>query len=162
MTEKNKKKGVVLAEVLVSVFILSVILVVLVSANNFYIKSSSSNILSAQAAYLSEEGIEATHTIIDRSWADFSALSTSTPYYLYFSPDSLWNFVESSSTATQTGIFTRKIKIYPVIRDIDHRIVNSGGTEDPNTRKIVSEISWFFGKQSKTKSLTSYFTNLEN
>ena len=162
MIEKNKKKGAVLAEVLVSVFILSVILVVLVSANNFYIKSSSLNVLSAQAAYLSEEGIEATHTIIDRSWIDFSILSTSTPYYLYFSPDSLWNFVESSTAATQTGIFTRKIKIYPVMRDIDHRIVNSGGTEDPNTRKVVSEISWFFGGQSKTKFLTSYFTNLGN
>jgi Tfp pilus assembly protein PilE len=160
MAEKSKKKGVVLAEVLVSVFILSIILVVLVSANNFYLKSSSSNVLSVQAAYLSEEGVEATHTIIDRSWADFSALSTSTPYYLYFSPDSSWNFVESSTTATQTGIFTRKIKIYPVMRDIDHRIVNSGGTEDTNTRKVVSEISWLLGEQLKTKSLVSYFTNL--
>jgi len=162
MVKKSRKKGIVLAEILVSVFILSVILVVLVSANNIYLRSSSLNVLSAQAAYLSEEGIEATHTVIDRSWSDFSSLSTLNTYYLYFSTaSSSWNLITSSTTATQTGIFTRKIKIYPVMSDSDHKIVTSGGIEDPNTRKVVSEISWTFMGQSKMKFLTSYFTNLE-
>jgi len=163
MKKEIEKKGIVLAEVLVSVFILSVILVVLISANNLYLKSSSSNILSAQAAYLSEEGIEATHTIINRSWSGFSSLSTSTTYYLYFSAtSSSWNLVTSTSSATLTGIFTRKIKIYSVSRDLDHKIVNSGGTNDPNTKRVISEISWLDRGQAKTRSLTSYFTNLEN
>ena len=65
--KRNYKKGAALAEVLVAVFIFSVILMVLISANNLYLKSASSNISSAQAAYLAEEGIEAIHTIRDRS-----------------------------------------------------------------------------------------------
>ncbi|MGB8815855.1 MAG: hypothetical protein WCC74_01255 [Minisyncoccia bacterium] len=161
--KKINKKGVALAEAIVSVFVLSIILMVLISANNLYIKSADLNMLSAQAAFLSEEGIEATHTIIDRSWESFSVLSTSTPYYLYFSTtSSSWGVVTSTSSATQTGIFTRRINIYPVSRDVDHKIVTSGGTNDDNTRRVVSEISWSDKGQSKTKSLTIYFTNLEN
>lgn len=160
MKKENFKKGSTLAEVLVAIFIFSVILMILISASNLYLKSASSNISSAQAAYLSEEGIEAIHTIKDRSWTEFSALSTTTDYYLVFSAtSSQWNI---TTVATSTGIFTRKIRIYPVSRDTDHKIVISGGTNDPNTRYTSSSVSWLDGGQLKTKSLTSYFTNLSN
>ena len=163
MKKKDCKKGSALAEVLVSVFILSMILMVLISANNLYLRSATSNVLSAQASFLSEEGIEAIHTIKDRSWANFYALSTSTPYYLSFSTtSSSWNTVTSTSSATLTGIFTRTIRIYPVSRDANHKIVNSGGTNDSNTRYASSSVSWMDKGQLKTKDLISYFTNLEN
>ncbi len=161
--KRNYKKGAALAEVLVAVFIFSVILMVLISANNLYLKSASSNISSAQAAYLAEEGIEAIHTIRDRSWTSFYALSTTTDLYLYFSAtSSSWNL---SSSATSTGIFTRKIRIYPVLRDnTSHQISTStiNTTNDINTRYASSSVSWLDGGKTKSNSLTAYFSNLEN
>lgn len=146
---------------LVAIFIFSVILVSLVRATNMYLSESGDNLKSAKAAYFAEEGIEAIKTIRDASWTNITTLSTSTTYYLTFNTSSSTNYVwNTTTTATSTDGFTRKIIISNVNRDSTGHIVSNGGTIDVNTKLITVSISWLAKSGTTTKSLSTYITNI--
>jgi len=44
-------------------------------------------------------------------------------------------------------------------RDGNDDIVASGGTPDPNTKKVTATVSWTESTQSKQVVLTTYITN---
>ncbi len=159
MRNRNLQKGIGLVEIVVAVFILTIVLSVLITVNNLYIKSSSSNIKSSKAAYLASEGIEAIKTIRDSGWVNISAISTSTNHYLYF--DNL----TSRWTATNTveiipNDFFRRFVTTDVYRDSQGDI-SSLGTFDPYTKKIEVYISWenTLG-QGIEKKITTYVSNI--
>ena len=110
MFKKQKTRGVSLIEVIVGLSVIFVALVSVVGSYHFFLKVANSNTMVAKAEFLLEEGVESVRFIRDKSWGDFSGLSTETDYYLAFQ-DSTW-----SATTTNIYIdefFERSFVIYP-------------------------------------------------
>lgn len=161
MKKINFKKGISLVEILIAVFIFSIVLGSLIVASNMYLSSAGDSLKSAKAAYFAEEGIEAMKTIRDANWTNISNLSTSTAYYLSFNTSSSTNyFWTATTTATSTDGFTRKITVSNISRDSTGHIVSSGGTIDTSTKLITVSVSWLAKAGAITKSLSTYITNI--
>src|ERR1035437_1304931 len=91
MKNNNLQKGSGLVEILVAVFVFSIVLSSLITASNMYLSGASDNLKSAKAAYLAQEGIEALKIIRDTNWTTISALTDNANYYLYFDTSSTTN-----------------------------------------------------------------------
>jgi|688.fasta_scaffold1647452_1 hypothetical protein len=158
MRFRNYKKGIGLVEVIVAVFILTIVLSSLFTINNLYLKSSLGNIKSTKGAYLASEAVEAVKTIRDSGWSNIVNIANNTDYYLYFNNEtSVW--VATSSIQAIDG-FSRKFKINNVYRDASGDISNAG-TVDPNTKKLETFVSWHASSgQIVEKSLITYISNI--
>lgn len=156
----NKGSGMV--EIVVAVFIFSVVLGSLITVSNMYLSGAGDNLQSAKAAYIAEEGVEAVKIIRDNNWAMINSLANYTDYYLYFDTSSSTNNIwKSTSTASiLDSIFTRTFRLDPVNRDSNGRIVSSGGTLDQSTKKLSVSVSWQSKDSVIVKSLSTYITNI--
>ena len=156
------KKGSGLVEVLVAVFIFSIILGSLITASNTYLSGAEDNLKSTRGAYLAEEGIEAIKIMRDISWNNIGILSDNTDYYLYFDTSSSTNntWRATSTISSLDSIYTRAFKLDSVFRDLEGRIITSSGTLDLNTRKVSVSVSWPSKNTITTKTLSTYITNI--
>lgn len=154
----NNTKGATLIEALIATSIIMAFLVALVSVHNTYLSSSFLNLYEVKATYLAEEGIEVVKGLRDASWTDNIASQTNdASYYLIFSNGS-W-----ALTVTPLLIdskFSRVVTFSAVNRDSSSDIVTSGGTSDPNTRKVTVVVSWPLGETTATRSIEAYITNI--
>ena len=151
------KKGIGLVEVLVAVFIFTIILSSLILVSNMYLSGAGDNLRATQAAYLAEEGIEAVKTIRDNSWSNISNMDIKTDYYLTFNTDlSIW---ATTTTKIYNDVFLRSFILENVIRDINGRISDSG-VVDPKTKKLTVSVSWYGKTGTTTKSLKTYITDI--
>ncbi len=160
MIKKYKyKKGMSLVEILVAVFIFSIILGVLITINNFYLSNSSKNIKLVKATYLAEEGMEAVRIIRDTNWSKISSLTSGAPYFIDFDiASSTW---VSTTTENSIDSYTRWFVLTDVMRDnTTKRIVESGGTVDPYTKLVNVYISWQDKGNTVVKSMSSYISNI--
>ena len=162
MGRKSFKKGSGLVEILVAVFIFTIILGSLITASNAYLSGAGANLISTKGAYLAEEGIEAVKTIRDSGWTNINALSNDTNYYLYFdtssSTDNIW---EATTTANVTDSnFIRTFVLNSVSRDTNGRITQNGGTLDSKTKQLTVSVSWISNNSTTTKSLSTYITKI--
>ena len=160
MKKQNFKKGIMLAEILVAVFIFSIILGVLININNLYLTSTSSSLKSVKAVYLAEEGMEASRIIRDTSWQNFQNLTNGEIYYFYFlnSTSSTWEATTSVSYKNTDGI-DRWFVLDPVVRSYG-KIVETSGEVDPDTKKVTVYVSWSDRGKTITKSLSTYLTKI--
>jgi len=158
----NYKKGSGLVEILVAVFVFSIILGSLINASNMYLTGAGENLRSAKGAYLAEEGIEAVKIIRDTNWSTISGLSTTTNYYLAWDTSSTTNNTWKATTtvALVDSIFTRIFRLNNVYRDSNGRIVSSGGTFDSNTKKVSVSVSWKSKATTTVKTLSTYIANI--
>ncbi len=151
-------KGATLIEALIATSIIMAFLVALVSVHNTYLSSSFSDLFEVKATYLVEEGIEAVKGLRDASWTDNIAFQANdTPYYL--------NFVNGAWTLTATPLlidskFSRTVTFSSVGRSSSSDIVATGGTSDPNTRRVTVVVSWPLGGTTATRSIETYITNI--
>jgi hypothetical protein len=151
----NKKSGMILAEVLVGASILVVFISSLVLAQQTFLNQSSKSIERVQSALLAEEGIEAIKHLRDKSWS------------LYFGPESngthnlIWDNDWSTSSTPEIidDKFYRNFTIENGLRN-NFNIVESGGTSDPNTKKITVNISWLYKDATTTRTMSTYITNI--
>jgi len=153
--------GLTLVEVLIATSIILVFLVALLSVHSLYLRVALSNGNAIAAAYLAEEGIEAVRFLRDSSWdTNIAPLVLGTNYGV------LWNGTTWATSTTNTWIdtgFARTVTFSAVYRDTNRDIVSSGGTLDPNTRLLVSSVSWPNAGATTTKSISTYLTDiLEN
>ncbi len=160
--ETDFKKGSGLVEILVAVFIFTIVLGSLITASNMYLSGAEDNLKSAKGAYIAQEGIEAVKIIRDADWNTISALSDNTNYYLYFDTSSSTNNIwKATSTASSVdSIFTRIFKVNAVYRDSNGRIVSSGGTLDSDTEEVTVSVSWKSKNSTTTKTISTYITNI--
>jgi len=158
----NFKKGSGIVEILVAIFIFTIVLGSLITASNMYLSGAGESLKTAQGAYLAQEGIEAVKTIRDNSWNSISSLVDNTDYYLYFNISSSTNtFWEATSTAFGVdSVFIRTFKSDSVYRDSDGRIITNGGILDPNTKKVSVSVSWKSKSSTTTKTLSTYVANI--
>lgn len=159
---KKYKKGSGLVEILVAIFIFTLILGSLINASNMYLSSAIDSLESTKASYLAEEGIEAIKTIRDNNWNNISSLSNDTDYYLYFDTSSSTKNIWVSTTTSYfvDSIYDRRFRLGSVYRDANGRIVSSGGSLDPDTKIVTVSIIFTSRNSTTTKTLSTYITNI--
>jgi prepilin-type N-terminal cleavage/methylation domain-containing protein len=156
MSHRTSQKGFSLIEVVVSASVLSVFIVSIVVVFQTLLVYSSTTIKHTQASFLAEEGLEAVKSMRDQDWdTHIASLSSGTTYYLQYG--SVWT---STQTPQYVDSFLRSFTIENVSRDGGGSIVDSGGTNDPNTKKVTATVEWFYKNATSTRTLSTYITNL--
>lgn len=81
-----------------------------------------------------------------------------TSYYPFLSVDAVprWQLLEGEE---QIENFTRSVSFSSVSRDGNSDIVTSGGTVDPNTKKVMATVSWLDRGETREVALLMYITN---
>lgn len=156
---QSQTAGFVLVEAVVAAAVCTTVLAGAIGAFLITVQNAQSNSAQVQASYLAEEGVEAMRVIRDTSWSsNISSLTSNTTYYLS------WNGTTWVSTTTNKFIdrtFERKVVLSDVNRDNSSKdIVTSGGTTDPNTKKVTVTVSWRNGASTTSKSLSAYLANI--
>lgn len=107
-----------------------------------------------EAALLAEEALEVARIARDESWnANIAPLANGVPYYIRFE-NGKWNVSETSPGSIQEK-YVRELIFDEVRRDSQDRIVASGGSVDPNTRRTTARVSW----GEKQIEVAAYMTN---
>ncbi len=118
-----------------------------------------------EATLFAQEGIEAARSIKNQGW-DVPFVSTRDEKGCsdgcgLDTPSGYWRFSDSPGQNTK-GKFTRQITVVDISRDGDGAIVESGGTDDPNTKKVTSAVNWNFTvTRPNAVTLTTYLTYWE-
>lgn len=100
------------------------------------------------------EGIEAVRSIENQDYIDLVSTASAG---VARGPSNTWIF---SGTTNTLDKYTRSIAITDVQRDGSGNIVASGGTNDPNTRKVTVTVSWNVSPtRNNSVVLTEYLTN---
>ncbi len=145
-------------EVLVAASIILVFLLALFGAHNLYLKAAFSSGEVIKATTLAEESLEVVRFLRNGSWdRNIAPLSLDTDYFLTFN-SGIW--ATSTTNAFLDNLFERKIRLSAVYRDVNGDIVSSGGTLDPDTRLVVSTVSWQLRNTTTTRSVSTYLTDL--
>lgn len=144
--------GISMVELLVA---MGIFLIVVVTGLTTIIHSFNVNTLSGdevEATLLAQQGIEAVTSVRNQDWANITAGS-----YQVDATGGSWVLNAGSQTI---GSFTRNITIESVQRNGSDQIVNSGGTVDPDTYKVTSEVAWNPSPtRNNSVSLVTYLTN---
>ena len=111
-----------------------------------------------EASLLASEGIDAVHSIRKQGWASPFLATNCTAGCGLTQTSGVWAFSGSSNLIDN---LTRKVFVTQAQRNVSGDIVDSGGTADSDTYKVVSEVSWSRGTPpiTNTVQLTSYLTN---
>ncbi len=150
-------KGFAMVEILVATSIITAAFLfsMAVAQKSIYLARQATH--QIQAAMLLEEGAEAVRIVRDNAWTNISSLTSGTNYYPTFS-NGTWTL---STTSNTVGIFTRKVTLASVNRNLTSGdIVISGGTADNYTKKITVTVSWPQGGQTITKTMMFYLLNI--
>lgn len=151
--------GFGLVETIVGAAIISLVLFALVGIGQFAFRVVDESNLRLRAAFLAEEGMEVARTLRDTSWsANISPLALGTDYYPVFS-GGVWQ-LSSAAVAPIDGVFDRRVVFSAVYRDSSDAITTTGGTLDPNTKKVRVTVSWSNRGRSASVGFSTYFTNL--
>ena len=109
------------------------------------------------AAYtLLSEALEATRSVRDDNWSNLSSLIPGADYYPVVSSGS-WSL--SLTDPGPIGRYSQWIVVSSVQRDTNDDIVTSGGVVDADTFFATAFVEWQSGGSTRTKSLSTYFTN---
>lgn len=147
MSFKKNNKGFSIIEILVAIFIIAITLTSLLGLTNSSLKTSILIKETTQSVNLAQEAIEAVRSIRDGDWNKITNGNhglTSTGGY--------WDF---DGTENIINSFSRTILIENTQRDTNDNIVENGGTNDPDTKKIIVTVSW----KNKETELVTYLTN---
>ncbi|HEY4521565.1 MAG TPA: hypothetical protein VJH05_00265 [Candidatus Paceibacterota bacterium] len=155
------KLGFGLVEIVVASAIISVSIFSLSAVSVIGNRLQSQSLEKIRANFLAEEGLEALRFLRDKSWnANLSSLSVGTNYYISFaSSTSQWN-IGSTVAPNVDSFFERKITVENVFRDSNDNIDLSGGTQDPDTKKVSISVSWRDRNATTTINLSTYLSDI--
>lgn len=153
---RRHKKGfsvieVLLASGLFAIFMMSVVIAIL--------QGLSMNRLGQEqtiAVQYASEGMDAVRSMRNQSFEILQETSDAT----IERQSGVWVFSNGDNILNEK--FKRTISIVNAQRDTSGNIVESGGTEDDNTKKIVVEVAWSGSAQNNSVVLTTYLTNWRN
>jgi Tfp pilus assembly protein PilV len=155
----KKSAGFSLVEILVACSIITASILAFMLIAQKGLQLSRVGLSSTQAAFLLEEGVEATKSIRDDAWANITALTPGTTYYLsYNTSTNKWLLSTTPSVIDST--FTRTVVLADVSRDANDDIAATG-TNDALTKKVTVTVS-FPGANAATisKSISLYITKI--
>ena len=155
--KKFSNRGFGIIEILIVIFIVTMALASLMQLYNLFLKSERHSEKYIQATLLAQEALEATRNIRDAGWTNISGLTTGAQYHpvVAGSPPA-WNMAAGAETISS---FTRQVVLEQVYRDADDNIVESGGTEDVGSRKVIATVSWSDAGQNQSISIFTYLMN---
>lgn len=156
----NGNKGVSLMEILIVTAILGFSVSGLLGLISLSVTSSTINKSFSQADALSQETIEQVRNFRDGTLWSINGIGTLTVGSDYY-PEPVGSPLAiqmTSGTKTESG-FTKKVVFENASRDYNDDIVSSGGTLDPNTKKLTVTVSWQERGRSHQRQLITYLTN---
>lgn len=149
------QRGASLVEVLLAIGLTAILLPALATALVTSRSSRAQSIQQLQATSILRETNEAVRSVREKGWAGFATNGT---YYPSLS-GSVWSFTAGTQT---TNGFTRQVVVSDVQRNATTgALVDSGGTVDSSTKKVVTTISWSTPFASSVTS-TAYYTRWLN
>ena len=156
-------KGFGLIETIIA---LSLFIIIGATGATTVLQSMSVNRLGSEntnAELYGQTGIEAVRSIKNQGWADFfltpAAVNNCAAGCGVTTNGNSWVFKPGDDT---NGKLNRSIKIDSVQRDENGTIVVSGGTDDPDTKKISSTVNWdFTPARAKSITLSTYVTHYD-
>lgn len=154
----QNNKGFSLVEILIVVGIVTIILASLLSLTVFSLKNAVLIKELNQANFLAQEASEIVRNFRDgRDWQDNGLASLDNDIAYYPEKDdsvspAQWLLVQGEELIDQ---FTRKIVFSNVERDNNNNIVETGGTNDSETKKVTIIVSW----KNKEIKIEKYLTN---
>lgn len=153
----NKEKGIAVVEIIIVIGIIAITISSLLGVAVFSLKLSTSVKETAAADALAKEMVEAVRNFRDGTDWDsdgLGLLNTGIAYYPEKSGDipPAWMFTLGEEPING---FTRKVIFADVMRDANDNIVESGGINDPDTKKVIATVSW----ENKKVEIITYFTN---
>ncbi len=151
------KKGASIIEILIVIAIIVIALVTLLGVATFSLSISISMKETIKANNLAQETIEAVRNFRDGTIWNIDGLGTLNTGVSYFPQKTAdnppkWQLIQGEEIIDN---FKRKVVFSNVQRDTNDNIVESGGTNDPNTKKLTATVSW---KDKKVEIIT-YLTN---
>lgn len=113
-----------------------------------------------QANNMAQEIMEQVRNFRDGTYWDIDGLgktATDTDHYIQKSgTPPVWQLVPGTEII---NIFTKKVVFQDVMRDANDDIVEFGGSNDPNTKKIIITVFWEERNNNRQIELISYLTN---
>ena len=156
--KKNHKsqKGISVIEVIVALSIIFVSFFSFLALAQYSLKFQDQSESKLEAINIAAETIEATRSVRNEDWNNFSSLSLDVPYYPVISSNK-WT-LSSTDPGSINGVYNRWVIIEKVYRDANDDI-SSSGTEDNQTKKITAFVEWNDRGQTKQINLVTYLTN---
>lgn len=152
----QKEKGIGLIEIIVCLTIIVITFWGFLELISYSLKIQEGSKAKIEAANLAVETIEAIRTIRNENWANLASLSLNTKYYPVIL-ENKW-VLTLTDPGPVNGIYNRWLVLEKVYRDTNDDI-NSLGTEDPETKRVIAFVEWNDRGQVKQTSLTTYLTN---
>lgn len=146
----SSQNGQSLIEIIIAISLASLLLPALATGLISSREGKAQESQRLQATTLLRETNEAVRSVREKGWINIAANNTYHPEI--DTPTSTWKLVPGSE---QISGFNRQIIISDAQRDSNGNIVESGGTTDTSTKKIVSTVSWTTPIPSSVDS-TSY------
>ena len=155
--QQFSQRGVGIVEIIIAVFIISTAFFAILQLSVMTMKAAGERNNKERALQLAQEGIESARAIRDSGWtANIAGLTFGGTYYLV-NNSGVWE-LSASNPGLIDGKFTRTLVLDNVSRDINDNIVQSGGTNDPKTKKVTATVSW--GSSAKSVQLITYITDI--
>jgi type II secretory pathway pseudopilin PulG len=154
--KNSTRQGFLIIEMLVAISIVTVAILAAMEISQKGVSLSRRALHTSEAAFLLEEGAEATRILRDNAWSNISNLSTGTNYYPTYSGGT-WTL---STTPTTVGIFNRVVTVSLVNRDGSSGDISEAGTNDSNTKLVTVTVSWDEAGVPITKTLQFYLMDI--
>ncbi len=152
------QRGFSLVEVVVGSAIIAGVLLSVMITFLAFMELSRYSVERTQAVYLAEEAVEAVRYLRNETWNNIDGLANDQDYWLSFVAGT-WE-LDPTATGLIDGKFDRRIRLAEVFRDADDKITASGGSLDPETRKLTVTINWSRSGQDYSQSVTTYLANI--
>lgn len=130
-----REAGQLLVEVLVALAISAILIPAIVAGFIATRQGKAQERQRLEATALAREADEAVRVVRDAGWSNVATDGTYHPVIT----GTTWTL--ASGSATLNG-YTESVVIADVSRDITGKIVTTGGTVDPSTKKITVTVSW--------------------
>ncbi|MBT4722346.1 hypothetical protein HN958_01300 [Candidatus Falkowbacteria bacterium] len=151
----DKGVGTSLIEALIALAIFFVLIsgVMILYSRTFDTSTRSAEL--TDITQIAKESFSAIQSIAYNDWSDI----TDGTHGLNIS-SSLWEFSGSSDEINSR--YTRQVTIASVQRDVNCNIVESGGTVDPDTKLVNTNISWSNSGHDLSQDFAKYVTAFDN
>ncbi|MDO8577312.1 MAG: type II secretion system protein [Candidatus Wildermuthbacteria bacterium] len=164
----NKNKGISVIEILIVIAVIGIAFSSILGVATLSLRQVGDTDLEARAQALAKETLEAVMNYRDGNAWDtddpldlydgLGIVQLNTSYYPKMSSDipAKWQLLQGQE---QVENFTRTVEFQSVSRDSNSDIVQTGGTVDSNTKKVLAAVSWQDRGSSRQVSLQMYITN---
>jgi Tfp pilus assembly protein PilV len=157
----NTQKGIALVEVVIGAALIASSFVAIIGVYASLATISNRSLPRVQAAMIAEEGIEATRSLRDTSYASrLASLTNGTSYYLNWSTASS-SYALTTTPAAIDSTFYRTVSVANAYRNSSYNLVSSG-TLDTDTKLVTVTVAWNENNATSTYVLQTYLSDIFN